>query len=209
MASSLQEHNGSNGGFKGNEQHIGINGGAYGNRQYGGETSSNSGSSGFGNNNGLGNDNNIGGGRQYSNGQASHYHNGGYTAVNNGMLHHHHRNAPRAGDWLCPNGCGNVYASKTQCFRCGVHKPEQAKVLSEADVPNNRRGNGFRHSSGFGFFNGNSQEFPTIATAAAQQTSSHQQHNQTGTNGGEGEDKGGEGANEGAEDNNTNTQGEQ
>ena len=30
MASSLQEHNGSNGGFKSNEQHRGINGGAYG-----------------------------------------------------------------------------------------------------------------------------------------------------------------------------------
>lgn len=126
--------------------------------------------------------------------------------MGNGMHHHHHRNAPRAGDWLCPNGCGNVYASKPQCFRCGVHRPEQAQVLSEADVPNNGRGNGFRHNSGFGFFNGNSQEFPTIATAAAQQTSS-QQH----TNNGEGEEEGDEG-NDGKPDvidNTTTMEGEQ
>lgn len=206
QASSLQESNGANGGgFSNGEEQRTSGAGGY--RQYGGETSSNSGSSGFGSN-GFGSNNNIGGGgRQYSNGQASHHHNGGgYNNANNGMHHHHHRNAPRAGDWLCPNGCGNVYASKPQCFRCGVHKPEQAKVLSDADVPNNGRGNGFRHNSGFGFFNGNSQEFPTIATASAQQTSSQQQS----TNG-EGEETGDEG-NDGTMENNingTNTEGEQ
>ena len=79
-------------------------------------------------------------------------------------------------------------------------------MLSDADVPNNGRGNGFRHNSGFGFFNGNSQEFPTIATASAQQTSSQQQS----TNG-EGEETGDEG-NDGTMENNingTNTEGEQ
>ena len=32
----------------------------------------------------------------------------------------------RPGDWSCPNGCGNVFASKSNCFRCGVPKPEGA-----------------------------------------------------------------------------------
>ena len=101
--------------------------------------------------------------------------------MNNGMLHHHHRNAPRAGDWLCPNGCGNVYASKTKCFRCGVHKPEQAKVLSEADVPNNRRGNGFRHNPGFGFFQRELAGVSDDCHGGGAATSPHQQHNQNGT----------------------------
>ena len=29
----------------------------------------------------------------------------------------------RVGDWMCPNGCGLVFSSKTNCFRCGVLKP--------------------------------------------------------------------------------------
>ena len=29
----------------------------------------------------------------------------------------------RAGDWMCPKGCGNVFASKMRCFRCGTPKP--------------------------------------------------------------------------------------
>jgi len=104
----------------------------------------------------------------------------------------HSHNVPRVGDWLCPNGCGNVYSSKQSCFRCGMMKPEQAKILSDADVPsdghhhhhhhhhhrnggtgggNNGFGNGRQH--GFGFFNGNSQEFPTIATATGMQNISN------------------------------------
>jgi len=47
--------------------------------------------------------------------------------------HHHHpfgmqtrgQFSPRArvGDWMCPNNCGLVFSSKTNCFRCGVLKP--------------------------------------------------------------------------------------
>ena len=29
----------------------------------------------------------------------------------------------RVGDWMCPNSCGLVFSSKTNCFRCGVLKP--------------------------------------------------------------------------------------
>jgi RNA-binding protein FUS len=38
------------------------------------------------------------------------------------------RSAPsrRPGDWDCPAGCGLVFASKSNCFRCGVAKPEGA-----------------------------------------------------------------------------------
>lgn len=32
----------------------------------------------------------------------------------------------RAGDWMCPKGCGNVFASKMRCFRCGAPKPQGA-----------------------------------------------------------------------------------
>jgi RNA-binding protein FUS len=32
----------------------------------------------------------------------------------------------RPGDWDCPAGCGLVFASKSNCFRCGVAKPEGA-----------------------------------------------------------------------------------
>ena len=28
----------------------------------------------------------------------------------------------RAGDWMCPKGCGNVFASKMRCFRCGTRE---------------------------------------------------------------------------------------
>tara|TARA_B110000977_G_scaffold31954_1_gene42350 strand:- start:684 stop:1268 length:585 start_codon:yes stop_codon:yes gene_type:complete len=33
---------------------------------------------------------------------------------------------PRPGDWNCPAGCGLVFASKPNCFRCGVAKPDGA-----------------------------------------------------------------------------------
>jgi hypothetical protein len=29
----------------------------------------------------------------------------------------------REGDWACPQGCGMVFASKNQCFRCGAPQP--------------------------------------------------------------------------------------
>jgi len=35
-------------------------------------------------------------------------------------------NNTRPGDWQCPAGCGNVFASKMNCFRCGMPKPEGA-----------------------------------------------------------------------------------
>ena len=34
----------------------------------------------------------------------------------------------RAGDWMCPKGCGNVFASKMRCFRCGTPKPQGAHL---------------------------------------------------------------------------------
>lgn len=52
------------------------------------------------------------------------------------FLHHQHHHHPfgmqtrgqfspraRVGDWMCPNNCGLVFSSKTNCFRCGVLKP--------------------------------------------------------------------------------------
>ena len=33
----------------------------------------------------------------------------------------------REGDWQCPRGCGIVFASKYQCFRCGAPKPEEGR----------------------------------------------------------------------------------
>ena len=35
----------------------------------------------------------------------------------------------RPGDWLCQNGCGNVFASKARCFRCGAAKPPDARTF--------------------------------------------------------------------------------
>ena len=35
----------------------------------------------------------------------------------------------RPGDWLCPHGCGNVFASKQRCFKCGAPKPADARTF--------------------------------------------------------------------------------
>ena len=35
----------------------------------------------------------------------------------------------RPGDWLCPHGCGNVFASKPRCFRCGAARPADAATF--------------------------------------------------------------------------------
>jgi hypothetical protein len=35
----------------------------------------------------------------------------------------------RPGDWLCPHGCGNVFASKPRCFRCGAPRPQDAHTF--------------------------------------------------------------------------------
>jgi len=40
----------------------------------------------------------------------------------------------RPGDWQCPAGCGNVFASKMNCFRCGTPKPENAEIASGDQV---------------------------------------------------------------------------
>ena len=40
----------------------------------------------------------------------------------------------RPGDWQCPAGCGNVFASKMNCFRCGAPKPENAEVAGGDQV---------------------------------------------------------------------------
>lgn len=29
----------------------------------------------------------------------------------------------KPGDWVCPKGCGMVFASKSSCFKCGTPKP--------------------------------------------------------------------------------------
>mmetsp|Transcript_94581 Transcript_94581/g.267733 ORF Transcript_94581/g.267733 Transcript_94581/m.267733 type:complete len:117 (+) Transcript_94581:97-447(+) len=31
----------------------------------------------------------------------------------------------RPGDWECPKGCGMVFASKSECFKCGAPKPRE------------------------------------------------------------------------------------
>ena len=40
----------------------------------------------------------------------------------------------RPGDWQCPAGCGNVFASKMNCFRCGQPRPENAEVAAGDQV---------------------------------------------------------------------------
>ena len=58
----------------------------------------------------------------------------------------------RAGDWMCPKGCGNVFASKTRCFRCGAPKPQGAQrhAPAEAHAYHARAPGGGAHGGGWG-----------------------------------------------------------
>ena len=62
------------------------------------------------------------------------------------------RAAIRAGDWMCPKGCGNVFASKTRCFRCGAPKPQGAQrhAPAEAHAYHARAPGGGAHGGGWG-----------------------------------------------------------
>jgi len=35
----------------------------------------------------------------------------------------------RPGDWMCPSGCGSMYAAKGACFRCGCPKPNEFEIF--------------------------------------------------------------------------------
>lgn len=35
----------------------------------------------------------------------------------------------RPGDWMCPSGCGSMYAAKGSCFRCGCPKPNEFETF--------------------------------------------------------------------------------
>ena len=48
----------------------------------------------------------------------------------------------RPGDWQCPAGCGNVFASKMNCFKCGQPRPENAEVASGEQVRRAAEGHG-------------------------------------------------------------------
>jgi hypothetical protein len=48
----------------------------------------------------------------------------------------------RPGDWQCPAGCGNVFASKMNCFKCGQPRPENAEVASGEQVRRASEGHG-------------------------------------------------------------------
>ena len=59
---------------------------------------------------------------------------------------------PRPGDWNCPHGCGLVFASKMNCFRCGAPKPEGAELEygDRRDEGYNRGGGDYGGSWGGG-----------------------------------------------------------
>ena len=37
------------------------------------------------------------------------------------------------GDWMCPTGCGRMYASKGTCFKCGCPKPSEVRVFKSGE----------------------------------------------------------------------------
>jgi hypothetical protein len=55
----------------------------------------------------------------------------GYHHANHGFIRHstndqmrqQYQPRARVGDWMCPNQCGLVFSSKSNCFRCGIAKP--------------------------------------------------------------------------------------
>merc|ERR1719183_1297696 len=65
----------------------------------------------------------------------------------------------RVGDWMCPNSCGLVFSSKTNCFRCGVLKPPGSEIqASSLQESNGANGGGFsngeeQRTSGAGGYN--------------------------------------------------------
>jgi len=56
----------------------------------------------------------------------------------------------RAGDWMCPKGCGNVFASKMRCFRCGAPKPQGALRHAPAEAHAYHARGGGAHGGGWG-----------------------------------------------------------
>jgi len=48
----------------------------------------------------------------------------------------------RPGDWSCPNCKANVYASRSQCFRCHTRKPAGSGVPAAREVDDATRGGG-------------------------------------------------------------------
>ena len=56
----------------------------------------------------------------------------------------------RAGDWMCPKGCGNVFASKMRCFRCGAPKPQGALRHAPAEAHAYYARGGGAHGGGWG-----------------------------------------------------------
>ena len=64
----------------------------------------------------------------------------------------------RPGDWSCPNGCGNVFASKSNCFRCGVAKPEGADLEY-----GQRQDDGYQPAGGGGNWNVPQGGYPPVA----------------------------------------------
>ena len=38
------------------------------------------------------------------------------------------------GDWMCPTGCGSMYASKGSCFRCGCPRPSEVREFKAGEV---------------------------------------------------------------------------
>jgi hypothetical protein len=65
---------------------------------------------------------------------------------------------PRPGDWNCPAGCGLVFASKPNCFRCGVAKPEGADLEY-----GQRQDDGYQPAGGGGDWNAPRNDYPPVA----------------------------------------------
>ena len=56
----------------------------------------------------------------------------------------------RYGDWQCPKGCGNVFASKLRCFRCGAPKPAGGGAHHNDTHNPHAAGGGAPSSAGWG-----------------------------------------------------------
>jgi 5'-3' exoribonuclease 2 len=39
----------------------------------------------------------------------------------------------RPGDWMCPSGCGAMYANKGTCFKCGCPRPSEFRVFKSGE----------------------------------------------------------------------------
>lgn len=56
----------------------------------------------------------------------------------------------KAGDWVCPSCQFHNFASRQECYRCQVMKPDDAKVYGHEDVDAGGGGGGMGGGGGVG-----------------------------------------------------------